>query len=85
MAVMQIGIVVVLMNQARMPMQMCVRFGRHACRMIVLMMFVMNVHVIVFHRLMLMRMLVSFRQMEPESDRHQDPADHEGGRDRLVQ
>jgi len=72
MPVVQIGIVRMRMNQWRMPMRMCVRLLAVPRKVVfMLVVLVMNVPVIMGHRLMHMYMLVPLGEMEPDAHGHE--------------
>ena len=58
------------------PVPMRVWF-RHRTIVFVLMMLVVDMSMFVFQHVMDMRMLVAFRQMQPQAYRHKCPRDHE--------
>jgi hypothetical protein len=71
-AVMKIGVMRMPVNKRRMPVPMGVRLaGRHAGRMVVLMMVVVPVAVFMLHRLMGMFVLMPFREMQPQTKPHE--------------
>jgi hypothetical protein len=53
---------------------------RGAGRVAVLMVCVMHVDVLMYHRLMFVLVLVPLRQVQPEADRHESSTGQEGGR-----
>lgn len=61
-----------------MTVPVAVGLSRRVARiMFVLMMFVVDVRVRVFHLLVHMHMLMAFREMQPNARRHARGADHE--------
>ena len=75
---MQVGIVRVPMNQADVPVAVGVRFaGRHAGCVGVLVVRVVDVGMLVFHRLVHVRVVVTFRQVQPKAEAHQAAGDHQ--------
>src|SRR5215469_16389758 len=72
MAVMQVGIVRVLVHKALVPVPVAVRlFGGIAWAMRMLMVGVMDVPVLVVERLMHMPVFVPFGEMQVNTDRHE--------------
>ena len=61
------------------------RFGRNAGGVRMLMVFVMHVHVLVVNRLVRVRVLVAFRQMQPDAQSHCRGGQQQPRRDRLSQ
>ena len=73
---MQVGVVRMPVHQWCMAMPVRVRFaGRVGRRMIVLMMSIVAMAMLVFHRFMNVLMLMSLCQMQPESEAHQAAGD----------
>jgi hypothetical protein len=69
-AVMEVGVVRVLVPQRLVAVHVAVRF-RHRASMLMLVMRVMHVAVIVFDFIVNMFMLMAFRQVKPEPECHQ--------------
>jgi hypothetical protein len=69
--VMQIGIVVMRVHEALVPVRMTVWLARRIIRcMRVAMVLVVDVHMRVFHLIMHVRVLVSFGEVQPHTRRH---------------
>ena len=72
MSVMYVWVVVMAVYHSFMTMWMAVRFTqRRALFMVMLMVFVVNVSMIVLNGFMLMLVLVSLSQVQPNADSHQ--------------
>jgi hypothetical protein len=72
MAVMQVGVMRMPMHQGWVSMPMGVRLAWGIVRTVRMMVvFVVTVPVLVLHRFVNMLMLVSLRQMQPQTKRHQ--------------
>lgn len=82
-AMMQIGIVRMAMDEARMAMSVGMGFHAIPRRVRMPVVFVMYMRVDVFLRGVHVYMFVAFRQMQPDSDRHEDTGNDELPRDRL--
>ena len=85
MPVMEIRVVRVPVDQPRMAMHMDVGLRRHFGWMSMLVMFVVQMHVLMFYRLMYMFMLMALGQMQPKADGHQDAARYERHRHMLSE
>lgn len=86
MPVMEIGVVRVPMDEWLMPVPMTVGLADRDVRpMRVLMMLVMGMPVLMLHRFVPMLMLVAFRQVQPEANRHQTPRRQQPNRHRLIE
>ena len=86
MAVVQIGVMRVLVHERHMPMAMRVRLPRGLARfMRMLVMFVMRVAVLVLERLVMMLVLMRLGEMQIEPDRYQHAGDDELHRHRLAE
>ncbi len=86
MPVMKVGVVRVPMHERFMPVPMTVGFTDRDVRpMCVLMVIIMDMPVLVLHRFVPMLMLVAFRQVQPEANRHQAPRRQQPNRHRLIE
>ena len=84
MPVVQVGIVRMPMDQPRMPMLVDMGLGWRAGGVSVPVMGVMHVDVLVLQRLVFMLVQMPLGQMQPEADRHQQPAGDKGDADRFA-
>ena len=86
MTVMDVWIVRVRMNKRLVLVDMAVGFGQINPRLVlVMMMSVVNMQVLMFHRLVFMPMLVPFSQMQPDADAHQGRRSNEPPIERLSE
>ena len=70
MAMMQVRIMDVLVGQSAMPVRMAMRLRTNGKRMIMLMVFIMNMGMVMFHRLVVVYMQVSLGEVQPEANGH---------------
>jgi hypothetical protein len=75
-AMMQIGVVNVFVQERFVTMPVCMRLA-HSPVMQVKMMLVMDVAVLVFDRIVLVLMVMAFGQMYPDAKAHQKTGDHQ--------
>lgn len=78
MPMMCVGVMLVRVNKRRMmmPMTMPEPVGHHQIRlvwMVMLMMLVMNMFVLMRHRLVRVFVMMALSQMQPDTNTHQDP------------
>src|SRR5476651_2522728 len=86
MPMMDVGEVRVRMGQRLMPVWVAMLRSRHDGHVVfMLVMLVMRVLVVVFQRLVRVRMLVMFGQMQPDAESHESAGDEERYRDRIAQ
>lgn len=81
----EIRIVPVPVDQAGMPMDMNMRLWRYPWSVAVLVMLIVHMDVLVFHRLMGVFVLMSLGQVQPETYGHQRTAGQECDRHWIVQ
>jgi len=81
---MDVRIVRVSVDKFLVPVPVRVWFaGRVVRSMSVLMMFIVSVRVLVFHRLVPVFMLVTFSEMKPDTQRHEDGGGNEANGQRV--
>ena len=86
MAMMEVRIVRVLVAHRRVLMPVCVRFARRfAHPMDMLVVLVVNVTMLMFQRLVAVLMVMAFREVEVDADRHQDRRPDQLNGDRLAE
>ena len=86
MPMMEIGIVRMPVHYRFMPVPVIVRLARRIVRPVHMMMvLVMRMTMLMFHRSVRMLVLVTFGQMQPQANRHERTSHHQPNRQRLVE
>ena len=85
MAVMQVRVVDMPVDQPAMPVGVAMRLRADSIRMVVLVVLVVNMQVVVLHGLVLMEVQVAFRKMQPQANSHERATDEEGQRHLIAQ
>ena len=85
MAVVQVRIVRMRMDQPLVPVPVGVRFDNGFAVMAVLVVLVMNVAVLMLQRLVFMRVLVALGEVKPQAHAHQGARDEQTGRRLFMQ
>jgi hypothetical protein len=86
MAMMDVWVMRMRVNQADMSMQVAMRFADwRLCIMIMLMVFVVDVKMVMDEFLMRMEVLMAFRQMKPDTNTHQQTGGNHPNRNRLSE
>ena len=83
---MDVGEMRVRVSQRLMPVGVAMLCSRHDGHVVfMLVMLVMRVFVFVFQRLVRVRMLVMFGQVQPDAESHESAGDEQRYRDRIAQ
>ena len=84
--VVEVGKMGVTVSQLLVAVRVCVRFaGRIAVSMHMLVVFVVRVQVVMLHGLVMVLVLVVFREVQPYAGGHQEPGNDEPGRHRFPE